>query len=268
MAFSLLISGLLILILAAGDFAITTISANRTGPVTRATAAVLWSAFRRLARAAGRDIVQPLAGPVIMCGVAFCWLVLTSLGWLLIFRSVPGSLEMKSSGAPAGWAETFAFVGSSLSTVGAANVRPASALWDNLSMIIAVNGMIVLTLSVTFVLNITQTVASGRGFAALIRVRDPADPRNDDLLLPTLADLCVRLNASPLALYYSSPRSSRGLPESLDWLAQRVSSDPGRYEQYRYVLGELPYLREEPEAGRDRFLRDLRHWATRYSLPG
>lgn len=262
----LLIAGILLLALTVADFGYSTIGTNKTGPLTRYVAAAFWAIFAKSARLPGRSPLLRLAGPVIMSGVAFFWIALTSIAWLLIFRSEPGALVMQSSGEPAGWPETYAFVGSSLSTVGASNARPSSALWDNLSMVAAVNGMIVLTLSVTFVLNVTQTVARGKGFSVLIRVRDPANSENDDLLLPALSDLCVRLNASPLALYYSARRSERSLPESLQWLAGRVMDSTARFEQYRYVLRELPYL-DAPENGdAEQFLAAVDRWTRKFSL--
>lgn len=265
----LLIAGIALLALTAADFAYTTISANKTGPLTRRTAAAFWKLIDLLAATSRWNALRRVAGPVVMSGVAMVWVAMTMLGWLLIFRADPTALEMKSSGDPAGWWESLAFVGSALSTVGASNARPASALWDNLSMVTAINGMVVLTLSVTFVLNITQTVATGRGFSALIRVRDPADAENDDLLLPALADLCVRLNASPLALYYSSARPERSVPESLRWLAGRVANSPDdRFRQYRYVLLQLPYLTiaTENEDDPDQFLDAMDRWTRRFRL--
>lgn len=262
----LLSAGVLLLGLVAFDFVYTTISANQTGPLARRSAAALWWFFSMTARHIGHRFMLRFAGPFVMIGVAVMWIALTSIGWLLIFRSDPGALVMKTSGAPAGWPDAYAFVGSSLSTVGSSNARAASALWDNMAMIAAVNGMVMLTLSATFVLNVTQTVATGRGFAALIGARDPANSANDDLLLPALSDICVRLNASPLALYYSSMREEHSLPLSLKWLAERAMTDPERIRQYCHLLRELPYLETDPGADTEQFLKAMEEWAARFHI--
>ncbi|MCB1461163.1 MAG: hypothetical protein KDJ90_01760 [Nitratireductor sp.] len=261
----LLTAGILLLGVTALDFGYTTISANRSGPLTRRTAAGLWAAFRILGRAPGSNPVVRLAGPLVMSGVAIMWIVLTAVGWLLIFRSHPQSLVMTSSTDPAGWLDTMAFVGSAFSTVGASNARPASSLWDNVSMVTAINGMVVLTLSVTFVLNITQTVAAGRGFSALIRDRDPAGEEGGQLL-PDLSNLVARLNASPLALYYSTLRQDRSLPESLLWLAKRVVARPSEFPRYRYVLLDLPYLEADENSDPDDFVKAMESWTRQFSL--
>lgn len=261
----LLAAGMSILASVVLDIAYTTVSANRSGPVTHKVATTLWCGFRLIARHSGQGIVLRFAGPFVMSGLAFCWIAVTSIGWLLIFRSDPDGLVLKS-GEPADWLQSYAFVGSALSTVGSSNVQAASALWDNMAMIAAVNGMIVLTLSVTFVLNVTQTVAAGRSFSALIGVRDPADAANDDLLMPALADICTRLNASPLALYYTPLHRQRSVPLSLKWLAERVSGDTQRSRKYYQLLRELPYMEIDAEADADQFLTAMEEWAARYSI--
>lgn len=261
----LLAVGFFLLAVIAFDIAYSTISANQTGPVTTRIATGLWTAFCFLASRFGQNMVLRFAGPFVMSGLALSWVALTSLGWLLIFRSDPEGLVLKQTGEAANWLQTYAYVGSALSTVGSSNVRAATALWDNLAMVAAVNGMIVLTLSVTFVLNVTQTVAAGRSFSALIGVRDPADPSNDDLIMPALADISTRLNASPLALYYTPMRGKRSVPMSLEWLAQRVAGDSQRARDYRQLLGELPYLDVDADADPDQFAAAMEEWASRFS---
>ena len=133
------------------------------------------------------------------------------------------------------------------------------------SRVTAINGMVVLTLSVTFVLNITQTVAAGRGFSALIRDRDPAGEEGGQLL-PDLSNLVARLNASPLALYYSTLRQDRSLPESLLWLAKRVVARPSEFPRYRYVLLDLPYLEADENSDPDDFVKAMESWTRQFSL--
>lgn len=261
----LLVAGIIILATVALDIAYTTVSANRSGPITHKIATSLWRCFTLIARFSRRGIGLRFAGPFVMSGLALCWIAMTSIGWLLIFRSDPGGLVMKS-GEAANWLQSYAFIGSALSTVGSSNVQAATAIWDNLAMLAAVNGMIVLTLSVTFVLNVTQTVAAGRSFSALIGVRDPADAANDDLLMPALANICTKLNATPLALYYTPLHHERSVPLSLKWLAERVSGDTPRARNYRQLLRELPYLDIDAEADPDQFLTAMDEWASRYTI--
>ncbi|SOE18270.1 hypothetical protein SAMN05877838_3191 [Hoeflea halophila] len=261
----LLAAGFSLLVVIVFDIAYSTISANQTGPVTTRIAMGLWTAFRFLASRMGQDMVLRVAGPFVMSGLALSWIALTSLGWLLIFRSEANNLVLKETGEAANWLQAYAYVGSALSTVGSSNVRAATTLWDNLTVVAAVNGMIVLTLSVTFVLNVTQTVAAGRSFSALIGVRDPADPSNDDLLMPALADICTRLNASPLALYYTPMHGKRSVPMSLEWLARRVAGDTQRAHHYRQLLGELPYLDIDADSDPDQFPAAMKEWASRFS---
>lgn len=97
-------------------------------------------------------------------------------------------------------------------------------------MLVGVNGMIVLTLSVSFVLNTTQTVAAGRAFlahAAAVEALD-GEPNGD---LKPLADLVSQLNSVPHALYYSAPDPALRLPQGLErfaaWWAKREGNITG-----------------------------------------
>ncbi|WP_417691672.1 hypothetical protein [Roseibium sp.] len=258
--------GCLILVVITYDFAFTTISANKTGPVSLGVAEGIWRVLSLFSKLPGQSLNPRLTGPLIMCGVAFVWIAMTSIGWLLVFKSVDGALVTKATGVQASWAQTYAFVGNALSTAGASNVQPSDTLWDNLAALTAVNGMIELTLSVTFVLNITQTVVSGRGFLALIQIQELADPASDNVLLPKLTDLCVRLNASPLALYYSSYRPERRLPQKLTQLAHRMATYPDRFDPYRTALSELPYLNVSKNHDNAEFLAEMSKWSGQYTL--
>lgn len=88
--------------------------------------------------------------------MATVWIALHWLAWTLIFLSDPGSVVVYRTGEPAGALQTAAYVGAMLSTLGASRAESGSALWDAVSALVAVNGMVVLTLAVTFIVNITR----------------------------------------------------------------------------------------------------------------
>ena len=81
-------------------------------------------------------------------------------------------LVSPDTGEPAGLVEKVAFVGASLSTLGASVVEPTNGWWDVLSMIAAVNRTIVLTLAVSFVLNILQ-ITTASPLPGVFVPRDP-----------------------------------------------------------------------------------------------
>ncbi|WPZ34554.1 hypothetical protein T8K17_00130 [Thalassobaculum sp. OXR-137] len=201
-----------------------------------------------------------------MSVTALFWIAMTCAGWLLVFRSGTPAVVVSETDAPADWAQTLAFVGSALSTVGASNAQASNTFWDNVAMVAAVNGMVVLTLSVTFVLNVTQTVVKGRGFAALVRSYDLNRGANDDVILPQLANLCFQLKAFPLAVYYSAERTESSIPHTMVWIAESLAHDPSRFERYRGFMKELSGLHVDRETNTAGFLDGLRNWAARSSL--
>lgn len=258
-------SGLLLLVAVNLDVLFTAVATNRAGMISRSVAAVAWRVICRLTPALGRpNWMYRSCGLAIMSSVAVVWILLISLGWMLFFRSDPLSLEMAETGEPAGWWYTYAFVGSALSTVGASNAKTASALWDIFAMVAAVNGMVVLTMSVSFVLGVTQTVIRGRAFCALAGSLDPADRRNVRLFLPSVVHLCASLRSTPLALYYSAVRPSRRIPETLVHFAERAAETPEALEAYSHALSDLPGL--GLTEGETVSLSRLRIWCRQYSL--
>lgn len=259
-------AGIAILTLTLLDFGLTTISGNGSGPLTKRISRAVWVVMRASIGWIRPAAVRHAVGPTVMAGTALSWIILTALGWLLIFCSWEGAVVVSDTERPADWLQILAFVGSALSTVGASNAEASNTFWDNAAMVAAVNGMVVLTLSVTFVLNVTQTVVSGRGFSALVRSCDLSERSTDDMLLPILASLCFQLKAYPLAIYYSADRSANSITCTLLHLARCVAEDPERASRYLRLLNELPGVSPVAESNPALFLQNLESWRNRHSL--
>ncbi|MFC0199006.1 hypothetical protein [Paracoccus rhizosphaerae] len=201
--------GVVIILVVSYDFLRTTVSLSGTGFISRTIGDVLWrlgsSAAAALERRRGVSI-RGLLGPSILFAIAGTWVLLHLVGYVLIFRS-GRSLWHPDTGAPATMVETIAFAGSTLSTLGASTVTVTSGGWDMLSMIVALNGMIVLTLSVSFLLSIVQTTNSARTFASRFRFLKSATPdgaaaERIEGLGPDLLGVVVMLTASPLPRFF------------------------------------------------------------------
>ena len=125
--------------------------------------------------------------------------------------------------------------------------------------------MVVLTLSVSFVLSTTQTVARGRALLTKVDVVSHQVDRDDRMLLFEVADLVAMLNAAPFALHYSAADAERRLPSGLtklmdDW-------PPSSQSHFRTLLDELPWL--ELSGNQADVTSEFRSWAARYSAsPG
>lgn len=255
------------LLLVAFDFLLTTIGATAHALLSHRMARLAWDGFRTLLpdTAASRIVI----GPLVMCAVAFLWIGGTSLFWAMIFQASERAAVQIEGGAPAGWWLDFAFVGHMLSTLGGALAEPGSTFWSVTAVLAAVNGMVILTLSVSFVLTTTQTVAEGRAFLAQAEMyfarRDRGEGARDSLLA-ALAQLTARLNAVPFALYYSSPRTRRRLPEGLVQVLE-TAAEHGEADFLRLAklpLADLPHFRGESGIPDEEFTRQLRDWSRGY----
>lgn len=155
----LIFTGVALVLIVFYDFLRTTISLSGTGFISRAIADGLWRLGSKstlvLEQTVGLSI-RGLLGPVILLTVAGTWVLLHLCGYVLILRGGL-SLVQTDTGDPATWVQTVAFAGSTLSTLGASTVQVTGGWWDILSMVAAMNGMILLTLAVSFILNILQT---------------------------------------------------------------------------------------------------------------
>ncbi|WP_417742307.1 hypothetical protein [Salipiger sp.] len=226
------------------DFLFTTIGATPRRFVTHRLAQAAYAVFGKLPDGAMR---HASVGPVIMSLVAIWWVVGICLGWGMIFAGFSDGVRLSASGEPVGFTGALSHAGHLLSTLGGGITEASSVPYALLGVACAVNGMVVLTLSVSFVLSTTQTVTQGRGLLLLRETIGPDDPEWRSTVLPALATLVAQLNTAPLALYYSHPEPRLRLPRQL---AKRFADDPEA----------LRILRDLPGGG------DLDTWAAQYRL--
>ena len=261
--------GVTILVFVLLDFLYTAIGAAPVAPLSQTVARGIWRVFVRFmpdSRAKHR-----LAGPVVMTGIAFTWIGLVSLGWTLVFQMADKAVIISESEAPAGFARDFAFVGHLLSTLGGGPLETERPFWLILSVLAGVNGMVILTLSVSFVLSTTTTVSQGRGLLTKAPMFDADSDEMNNVMLPALADLVANLNAMQFALYYSAEDPSRRLPAGLVELARRVAPYPEKIRRLRIALAPLPGFKAPKGKTLDQlsdqeFIARLDAWAQRYTV--
>ena len=262
-----LIVGLALLALMLAEFVTTTIGATVRRMLTHGWARLV---FRALAQVSGRSapaLLHQTSGPIVMSAVALLWIAWLSTAWTFVFMADPSAVVHASTGERAEAAGIWGHVGHLLSTLGSGATEPGNLLWYIVGVLVAVSGMVVLTLSVSFILTTTSTVASGRALCGLLKSYDPADPEARDVLLPKLAEVTASLNAAPFALYYSSPDAALRLPRQLARTAERAAAGP-EFSRWRRVLEDLPGIEAERSEDDAAFLDRMGRWAERVSLNG
>lgn len=172
-------------------------------------------------------------------------------------------MVLSGSQQSGGWLTDLAYVGQSLATLGGGRTQPGTTAWELVTVLVGVNGMIVLTLSVSFVLNTTQTVASGRAFLAHIAAVQALGGRPGEDLKP-VADLVSQLNSVPHALYYSAPDPCLRLPQGLERFAGWWAEHRGDLTGLRVILRGLPNLEVPENASDEEFLAALSSWSENF----
>jgi hypothetical protein len=253
-------AGLALLAVALTDLVQTTMGAQRAGWLARHAAQLMWMAFRLLRRLAGPP-VHRYCGTFMMAFVIVLYLVLHWIAWTLIFTGGEGTLD--AAGEPTGLGETAVFVAAAMSTMGSSTIDPASPGWDLASALVAANGLVVLTLTMTFVVNITDAVAAGRAFAVLVSTRDVASETHFDDFEQRLAELTTAFNAFPLALYFSSPVPARRAERAIaKFVAEGMNER--NVARLRPILAALPGVTAEGDIAHIR--QEVNDWAGVYML--
>lgn len=227
-------TGVIVLVASTYDFLYTTISLTGLGPISLRLTRGLWLVARKLTRISEQRAgvsLRSAIGPTILSVLAAFWMALFLMGYVMLYVS-GASLQTSSLHEPANLVEIIAFAGSTLSTLGASTVEPTNGWWDILSMVAAINGMVVLTLSVTFVLNILQTTLAARSWAMRYNaLMDAADARQSDhtpanitSLGPELCNITVKFTASPLTGYFVPNDSAMSFPKAISHLCNLMEA--------------------------------------------
>lgn len=135
------------------------------GPLSGPLTTVLW----RLIRRAGRvwDRAPSLAGPIVLALTLAMWISLLWAGWVFLFASDPASLTPKT-GTGVSWNGRIYFVAYSMFTMGNGDFSPAGGWPQIATALTTATGMVIVTLSVTYLLSVIPAVAQKRSFAAAV----------------------------------------------------------------------------------------------------
>ena len=127
-------------------------------------------------------------------------------------------------------------------------------------MFVGLNGMIMLTLAVSFLLSVRQTVQEGRSFAGLVST----GPGETDRHIPRLTDVIAGLHSAPHALWYGHTRRDRRLPDALLRFAREAERAGGpSAERTRALMSDLPHW---GAVEGDRFLDRMEAWTAKHRL--
>lgn len=158
--------GLLLVAAALVDLAWTTVAAGSgAGPITGRLAGRLWRIALAIHHRRPSHALLTFAGVLVVFAVLLSWIILVLAGWVLVFSSADGAVRGAHSQAPANLVGRLYFSGYTVFTLGNGDYAPGDGLWQ-LATIFAVGaGLILVTLSITYLVPVAAAVAARRQLA-------------------------------------------------------------------------------------------------------
>lgn len=164
MQVALAVVGGALVALALVDMIWTTVAVSAgAGPVTSTVSHHLWEGLRRLARRRERPHRFLRLGGVLVVVVVFTlWLGFLVLGWGLVFNATDAAVVRTPTGDPASFTERLYFAGYTTATLGNGGFSPGPGLWRLLTVFASFSGLGVATMGITYLVPVTQAVATRR----------------------------------------------------------------------------------------------------------
>lgn len=104
-------------------------------------------------------------GPGALVLLGTTWLLTLWLGWSLLFGAFPTGIVNSQSGDAASLAERVYFIGFTLSTLGVGDFKPSGEIPMLLTVVAAFNGLVLVTLFITYAVPLVQAVIMRRKVA-------------------------------------------------------------------------------------------------------
>lgn len=158
------IGWLLVALVLADLFRTVLWSGEGAGPLTAALTA---AARRTLPPLAGRNRpLHSMIGPLALAAVVAAWAALLLVGFALVLQMDPDAVRSASSDRPADWFERAYFVGYTIFTLGNGDFVPATDLLRAITVLMNALGMLLVTLSVTYLVPVISASVGSRAFAS------------------------------------------------------------------------------------------------------
>lgn len=168
-----------ILVIAAGvavlsftvlDFVWTALSMQGAGPLTGRLSRAVWQLLLRLPRMGNRSLWLMSAGPIILGVNLIGWVLLTWIGWTMIFLGAQDAVLDATLQQPAEFWDRVYFAGTAISTLGVGDFVAGTPLWRFLATISALNGLVLITSAITYIVSVLNAVIQKRTLAASISI--------------------------------------------------------------------------------------------------
>jgi hypothetical protein len=169
MATAAVIVGLALILLALVDVAWTTIAAGSgAGPLTARVADGLWRTALAVHRRRESHRLLAVAGVVIVFSVLAVWIAMIVVGWSLVFGVASGAVRDATTDVPADLVDRLYFVGYTVFTLGIGDFVPGDGVWQLATVVATGTGLVMVTLSITYLVPVASAAGGRRELAAYI----------------------------------------------------------------------------------------------------
>lgn len=227
----LLVPGILITFWSIVEALWTTLWADKnSSPLTSRLTTGIWKFFRLMAKPKDNSLLN-FAGPLILIASVIFWIMLLWIGWVLIFYAVPGAAIVKSTNSLPDLTDLIWFIGYCIFTVGNGDLLPNGDFWQIVSSLVGLTGMGLVTLSITYLLQVVSAVVNKRSFASQVsaigktaeefvkKEWDRGSFRGIELQMNTLSNQLSTLSeqhlAFPVLHYYHTANVEKSQPRAV-----------------------------------------------------
>lgn len=134
------------------------------GPLTSIFMTSAWRIIRPFKAIDSRILTS--SGPIILTFGLVMWIVLLWGGWAFIFASGEGAITDTVNKDPISWSDSIYFAGYAIFTLGNGDFAPREGFWQLMTTLATASGMLLITLSVTYIVNVLSAVTQKRSFAS------------------------------------------------------------------------------------------------------
>lgn len=170
---ALIVGGCLVVLAVFVDALATTLSVGTgAGPITRPLLDAVWRRLLRVPREFRRRWILPHAGPSLVVATELLWVGSLWAGWSLVFLGSDAIVSSEGD-RPATPLEVVYFTGSSLVTLGMGDFVPEATPWPLVSVVAGLSGLFLITLAITYLLSVVDTIVERRSIATTVNGLGP-----------------------------------------------------------------------------------------------
>ncbi|GAB3174701.1 potassium channel family protein [Telluribacter humicola] len=140
---------------------------GNSGPLTSRLTSWFWKMLRLVVGNRNHKLLS-LAGPLVLFGTVAVYILLIWLGWTLIFYAQSDAIVNSSTTALPDFSDVLWYIAYTMFTVGNGGFIPNGNTWQVLSAFVAFSGMAMVTLMITYLLQVVAAVAQKRALASQI----------------------------------------------------------------------------------------------------